>query len=82
METYEQRQLKLEEEMMDDWIGLPLDMRDKSRKRLLAEVRKVMLSPTPPQPMITTDLKNPEGIPEFVLDLERDVYKEGYTVFN
>ena len=82
METYEQRQLKVEEELMDDWIGLPLDMRDKSRKEVLEEARKILGPPTLPQPMITTDLKNPEGIPEFVLDLEREVYKEGYTVTN
>ena len=82
METYEQRQLKVEEELMDDWIGLPLDMRDKSRKEVLEEARKILGPPTPPQPMITTDLKNPERVPEFILELERDVYKEGYTVTN
>ena len=67
---------------MDEWIGPKFRTYNVNRKRLLAEVKKVMMSPTPPQPMITTDLKNPEGVPEFVLDLERDVYKEGYTVFN
>ena len=67
---------------MDNWIGQELDMRYISRRELLNKVRKVMSSPTLPQPMITTDLKNPEGVPEFILELERDVYKEGYTVTN
>lgn len=73
METYEQRQLRIEEENMDDWIGVKMDMRDVSREELLARVRKIM-GPPKPEPHITTDIHHPEGVPEFILELEKDVY--------
>lgn len=78
METYEQRQLKIEEDMMNDWIGLPVDMRDKSRKEVLTYARKYLGNPVK-QPAVTTDMDNPEGVPDFVQELERDVYEPGET---
>ena len=78
METYEQRQQKIEEELMKDWVGPLVDMRNKSRKEVLAYARKYLGNPIK-QPAITTDLKDPEGVPEFIQVLERDVYKPGIT---
>jgi hypothetical protein len=64
---------------MEDWIGSKMDMRYVSRKTLLAKTRKHISSSTLPQACITTDVVHPWGVPGFVLELENDVYEEGYT---
>lgn len=81
METYEQIQMGLKEEAIknDDWIGVRLGMRKRTRKEVLAEVRKYLGSPTLPEKQLTTDITDSEGVPGFIMELEKDVYKGKYT---
>ena len=88
MKTYEQRIEDIEDKLIhDDWIGVRMDMRPRKREKLIKELHRTIgkpmptknTPPTPPEPMIITDIKHPEGVPEFILELERDVYKDGYT---
>ena len=84
MNAYERMLLRIEEEAIEsgEWLGEDVDMRDRSREEILSEFEEYLKSSTLPEKEITTDVKNPEGIPGFVLEMEKDVYEEGYTVIN
>ena len=62
-----------------EWIGKRLKNQHEDRFVVLNRVNYIMHSPTPFQPYITTKLKNPDGVPSFILDLEREVYSDGRT---
>lgn len=89
METYEQRIEIIARKLFatDEWLGVKMDMRTRRRKELLKEVREILGEPkswgnataTPFQKLVTTNIEYTEGGPDFVIDLEKDVYKEGLT---